>query len=150
MKTIVVAGARSKVGKTTLARALCQLLPGAMRVKIGHGQEKPGDDTRFYHLGTLFGAIAADHPGARYLVIESNSILRELTPDCAIFLPADDPKPSAAFARAKADAVRGELLDMANIASIASRLECDEETMREIARLSGAALEKKGVSDDLV
>ena len=52
MKVIVVAGARSKIGKTHLARALCDLLPGAVRIKIGHHERKKNavDDGYLYPM----------------------------------------------------------------------------------------------------
>jgi hypothetical protein len=46
-------------------------------------------------MGTGFASIAAEHSKARFLVIESNSILEEITPECAIYLPSENPKPSA-------------------------------------------------------
>ena len=124
MKTIVVSGARSKTGKTELARALCGLLPGAVRIKIGHGTVKPGDDGFFYHTGTRFSTIAAEHGSAGYLVIESNSILEQVVPDCAIYLSADNPKPSAIMAREKADIARGEFLPEEKVFQLAQRLGC--------------------------
>lgn len=45
MKAIVMSGASFNVGKTTLTRALCNLLPGSVRVKIGHHAMKPGGMT---------------------------------------------------------------------------------------------------------
>ena len=40
MKTIVISGARSDVGKTTLAEKIGGVLPGSVIVKLGHGEEK--------------------------------------------------------------------------------------------------------------
>jgi hypothetical protein len=143
MKTIVVSGAHSKVGKTHLARAICGLLPGAVRIKIGHGKVKPGGDGFFYPLGTPFAGIAAGHATARYLVIESNSILRELTPDCAIYLAADNPKPSAALAEERADIVRGKPVDRMTLSRLAGRLACSEETVRQIAEMAGGSIHER-------
>lgn len=135
MRTIVVSGARSNVGKTSLARELCRLLPGAVHVKLGHGREKPGAGNVFYRAGTPFGEIEAAHPGAPFLVIESNRVLEELRPDLAIYLPASDPKPSARRARERADYVRGGALPEDAAGDIARRLGCATETAEEIARL---------------
>ena len=44
MKTIVIAGARSNIGKTTLAEGICRLLPGSVCVKLGHGKLKEDVD----------------------------------------------------------------------------------------------------------
>ena len=122
MRIIVVSGAHSNVGKTRLSRKLCRLLPGAVYIKIGHGEEKQGIDGYFYHLGTTFSTINADHKNASFLVIESNSILKEITPHCAIYLPAENPKPSAELARKKADIIRGNPVSSEKINDLASRL----------------------------
>ncbi|MBN2036435.1 MAG: hypothetical protein JW768_06800 [Chitinispirillaceae bacterium] len=138
MKTIVVSGARSKVGKTTLARAVCGLLPGAVRIKIGHGSRKQGVDGYFYSLGTPFDVIASEHAEARYLVIESNRVLEEMAPDCTIYLGADNPKPSAKLAMERADIRRGEPLQGCRAAELASRLGCDITVIHAIIKLAGA------------
>jgi len=139
MKVIVVSGARSHVGKTHLARALCKLLPGAVRIKIGHHPRKTGcDDGSFYPMGTSFMTIAVEHGNAPFLIIESNRILEEITPECAIYLPADNPKPSAETAIKKADIIRGEPVPVSKILIIAERLGCDEAVIQKIVELSGA------------
>ena len=136
MKVIVVSGARSKVGKTHLSRALCRLLPGAVRIKIGDHGWKPGGDGYLYRIGTGFSTIAAEHGNARFLIIESNRILEEITPECAIYLPAENPKPSAEIAVRKADIIRGEPVPAAKISVLAKRMECDETVIRAIVELS--------------
>ncbi len=135
MKVIVVSGARSNVGKTHLSRALCRLLPGAVRIKIGHHARKPGGDGYLYQIGTSFSTIAAEHSNARFLIIESNRILEEITPDCAIYLPAENPKPSAEIAIKKADIIRGEPVAASKISVLATRMECDETVIRAIVEL---------------
>ena len=137
MKVIVVSGARSNVGKTQLSRALCRLLPGSVRVKIGHHPWKPGGDDHLYPMGTSFSAIVTEHSTARFLIIESNRILEEITPECAIYLPAENPKPSAETAMKKADIIRGKGIPASKIAVLAKRMECDEAVIRAIAELSG-------------
>lgn len=138
MKVVVVSGAHSNVGKTQLARTLRDLLPGAVRIKIGHQARKPGGDDYYYYMGTSFSAIAAEHSNARFLIIESNHILEEITPEFAIYLSAEDPKPSAEIAVKKADIVRGEPVPVSKISVLAKRLECDETVIRKIVELSGA------------
>ncbi|MGD0229723.1 MAG: hypothetical protein ABSC19_05095 [Syntrophorhabdales bacterium] len=138
MKVIVVSGARSNVGKTHLARALCKLLPGAVRIKLGHHTRKPDDDGYLYDIGTGFSSIAADHGNAPFLIIESNRILEEITPECVIYLPAENPKPSAEIAMKKADIIRGEPVPVSKISVLAKRMECDETVIRKIVELSGA------------
>jgi hypothetical protein len=138
MKVIVVSGAHSNIGKTQLARALRDLLPGAVRIKIGHHARKPGGDGYYYGMGTSFSSIAAEHSNARFLIIESNSILEEITPECAIYLPAEDPKPSAELAVKKADIIRGKPVPDFKISVLAERLECDKTVILQIIELSGA------------
>ncbi len=140
MKVIVVSGARSNVGKTHLAAALRALLPDAVAVKIGHHAAKPGKEGILYQMGTGLSTIAAEHPAARFLIIESNSILDVLTPDCAIYLAADNPKPSAQTAAKKADIIRGKTVPLSTIRTLAARLECDEAVVRKIIELSGAGI----------
>jgi hypothetical protein len=142
MKVIVVSGARSNVGKTHLARALCRLLPGAVRVKIGHHPARPGKDDELYPMGTSFSTIAAEHGSAPFLIIESNSILEEITPECTIFLPADNPKPSAEIAGKKADIVRGLPVPDAKISALAERMGCDESVIRKVVELTGVFKER--------
>jgi hypothetical protein len=138
MKVIVVSGARSNVGKTHLARALEKLLPGAVRVKIGHHARKPGGDPNLYDMGTSFSTIVSEHGNAQFLIIESNRILEEITPECAIYLAADNPKPSAEIAARKADITRGKPVPNSRISEIAERMGCDEDTIRKMVELSGA------------
>ena len=138
MKTIVVSGARSNVGKTRLARELCALLPGSVHVKIGHGKEKADEGNIFFHVGTPFSRIAREIDRADFAVIESNSVLDELEPDCAIYLPGGSPKPSARRAVGKADIVRGESVSRDTISRLAARLGVAEETVRGIAERAGA------------
>ncbi|MFH0974508.1 MAG: hypothetical protein V1874_01855 [Spirochaetota bacterium] len=143
MKVIVIAGARSNVGKTHLARALCELLPGSVRVKIGHHAPKSDGEENLYPMGTGFEEIASKHSNASFLIIESNSILREITPECTIYLPADNPKPSAEIAEKKADIIRGKTFPNSKISVLAKKLECDETVIRKIVELSGALIDQQ-------
>jgi len=138
MKVIVVSGARSNIGKTQLSGALCKLLPGAVKIKVGHHVCKPGKPGNLYPMGTSFSTIVAEHSNARFLIIESNRILEEITPECVIYLPAENSKPSAAIAMKKADVIRGKVVPIARISVLARRMECDETVIRKIIELSGA------------
>ena len=111
--------------------------PGQCAVKIGHHARKPGGDGYLYQMGTGFSTIAAEHGDARFLIIESNRILEEITPECAIYLPAENPKPSAEIAIKKADIIRGEPVPASKISVLAKRMECDETVIRAIVELSG-------------
>lgn len=140
MKVVVVSGAHSNVGKTQLARKLRDLLPGSVRIKIGHHERKPGGDGYYYYMGTSFSVITAEHSNARYLIVESNSVLKEITPDCTIYLSAENPKPSAGMAEEKADIIRGKPVPASKVSLLAKRLDCDETVVRQIIELSGALL----------
>ena len=138
MKVIVVSGAHSNVGKTRLSNALCSLLPDAVRVKIGHHPRKTDIDDYYYNMGTAFSRIAAEHRNVRFLIIESNSILKEITPECAIYLPSENPKPSAEIAFKKADIICGEPVTEVKISNLVKRLDCDETFVEKILELSGS------------
>ena len=144
MKTIVISGARSNVGKTTLAEEIRRLLPGSVRVKLGHGELKEDMDDVFYHAGTPYERIKEENPQADFLIIESNRILEEIDPDLAIYLPADDPKPSAALAEKRADLIRGCECRDDMVSLVAGRLVIDAVKAAEIVRL---ACEKGGIGN---
>jgi hypothetical protein len=137
MKVIVISGASSKVGKTTLAKSLQRVLDGSVVVKIGHGKRKPEVKNHFYALGTPFRTIQENHGDARWLLIESNSILHEIQPDLVIYLEGENPKPSAAYARSRADIVSGRRFSEEDVAAQAARLEIPLDSMRVIIRLAG-------------
>jgi hypothetical protein len=135
MKVIVISGASSRVGKTTLALGLQRLLPGAEVVKIGHGPRKARIGNHFYELGTSFDTIKENHVNARWLLIESNSILREIQPDLVIYLEGPHPKPSADDARRRADIVSGREVNDDDAARLAAKLGVTPDLMRTIIRL---------------
>ncbi len=138
MKTLVISGAHSNVGKTGLAENLCSLLRYAVHVKIGHGIEKKGHGNIFYRNGTSYEDIISENSDARFLIIESNSILCEITPDCAIYLSGGLPKPGAAQAERKADIIRGKTVRRETVDTLAGRLGIDRKTVTEMIRLAGA------------
>ena len=141
MKVIVVSGASSKVGKTTLARRLRHMLEGAEVVKIGHGRRKPGVPNHFYESGMPFQTIRDNHRSAPWLIVESNSVLREVEPDLVIYLEGEHPKPSAQYAGGRADIVSGRSMDNDTVAALAARLGISTELMRKIAHQAGAECE---------
>jgi hypothetical protein len=136
MRVIVISGASSKVGKTTLARGLQRVLEGAEVVKIGHGKRKPEIRNHFYELGTHFHTIQENHADARWLLIESNSILREVQADLVIYLEGPNPKPSAEYARRRADIVSGRDVSDDHVAVLADRLGITLDLMRTIIRFA--------------
>jgi molybdopterin-guanine dinucleotide biosynthesis protein A len=138
MKTIVISGARSGVGKTTLAKEVARMIPGSVFVKIGHHGKHPTNADVLYGRDATFQQIHDRHADAACLIIESNTILYEMTPDCVVYLSGDNAKPSARIAKEKADIIRGQRVDDATISALSARLELDAATMRRIAWLAGA------------
>ena len=138
MKTIVISGACSSVGKTTLANAIHGLFRDSVVVKIGHGDARPGLQNFFYQHGTPFDLIRNNHHTTPFLIIESNSILKEIEPDLAIFLDGASPKPSAKLAESKADLISETRVDAAKITALAHRLVIEPSVMKKIVWLSGA------------
>ena len=112
------------------------MLPGSVRVKLGHGELKEDMDDVFYHAGTPYERIKEENPQADFLIIESNRILEEIEPDLAIYLPADDPKPSAALAETRADLIRGCEMSDDMVRLVVDRLGVDMRTAVEIVRLA--------------
>jgi adenylate kinase len=138
MKVIVISGASTGVGKTTLARGLQRLLAGAEIIKLGHGRRKTDVGNRFYELGTPFETIRANHRDAHWLLVESNSILREIQPDLVIYLEGENPKPSAEYARRRADIISGRNVADERVKALAARLEITVDLMQAIIGLARA------------
>jgi hypothetical protein len=135
MKVIVVSGASSQVGKTTLAAGLQGLLEGAEVINVGHGTRKAHGRNHFYESGTSFPTIRENHRDAPWLVIESNSILREMQPDLVIYLEGENPKLSAEYARFRADIISGRDVEQEDAAVLAARLGITLDLMQAIIRL---------------
>ena len=86
MKTIVISGSHSNVGKTSLGLEIQGFLENSVFVKIGTGTPKEDSDVPLYPVGTLFEEVEKDHSSCDFLIIESNSIVNEIKPDLLIFL----------------------------------------------------------------
>lgn len=138
MKTIVISGGHSNVGKTRLARQLCELLPNTHFVKIGCGIKKESKTNYFYKHGTPYNQIKPFHTECDYLVIESNSILKEMIPELVIYLEGKERKPSAFLAKDKAHLVSGQPITSQEVENLAKVLEIKISLMRKICWLSGA------------
>ena len=117
------------------------MLEGAEVVKIGHGKRKPDVPNHFYESGTPFQTIRKNHGSAPWLIVESNSVLREMEPDLVIDLEGENPKPSAQYARDRADIISGRPIDKDAIAALAARLGISTELMQKIAHRAGAECE---------
>jgi len=138
MKTIIISGACSSVGKTTLANALGKLLPGAVIVKIGCGPRKEGKCPNFYPFGTTFAEIAKRHADAAFLIVESNSVAGQVVPDLQVFLNGPEMKTSAYAARNAAHLESGKPVMPGHLAGLAKRLGVDTDVMIRIAWLAGS------------
>jgi len=91
VKIITVSGAHRAVGKTSLARALEERLPGRTEVvKIGHGRDKGKPERLFRETEEFLAYLDALRSTGRgnidVLIVESNRILDALKPDLALFL----------------------------------------------------------------
>jgi molybdopterin-guanine dinucleotide biosynthesis protein A len=137
MKTIVVSGACSNIGKTTLAKELSKILPRAEFIKIGTGRKKEHGPDTLYPFGSYFERLKDNHSTAHFLIIESNTILTELKPDLCIYLDGQPEKPSALLAKQRADLRRGFTVPRHKIGSLAQRLDIPVDTMKEICFLAG-------------
>ena len=91
MKTIIIAGAGSNVGKTTVLRSLKAIFPNNVSVKLGKTEVSdklkeelllPSD----YSLDQIKEALEQE---PEYLLIEGNSILKSFDPDLAIFVDGE-------------------------------------------------------------
>ncbi|UCD51899.1 MAG: hypothetical protein JSW27_04535 [Phycisphaerales bacterium] len=140
MKVIVISGACSNIGKTTVARRLQSLLERATFVKIGHGDVRPEISNRLYPMGTSFETIRENHADAEWLLIESNAILLEIQPDLLIYMDGPNPKPSAKEARVRADIVSGLCVDRDSVTTLAARLGITVELTRQIVEIAGGKL----------
>lgn len=87
MMTWVICGAGRGVGKTHLARGLCEILPNAASAKCGHGEEKPdGPGNYFTTQDKLSAFIEACRDSCDHVVVESNAMARGGTGDVIIFV----------------------------------------------------------------
>lgn len=137
MKTIVISGACSNIGKTTLAKAIHSILPESARIKIGHSAKKANKSGHFYEMGTTFSQLKMNHKDSPYLIIESNAILNDITPDLLIYLPGDNPKPSAKKASQMADITRGQVVTEEVLKNLSIKLNITDKQIRQIVWLSG-------------
>jgi len=83
----VICGAGSGVGKTTLARRLCEVLPAAVYAKGGHGRVKPGKCENFFRRAAELKAFVAEaRERHEHVVIESNAWARAGRGDVTIYI----------------------------------------------------------------
>ena len=118
MKTIVVSGSASKIGKTTLVRNIKQALSRSrvQAIKFGHGPSRAGKDELLFHdldEGLAFIRERLTSTDIDVLIIESSSIYEHFKPDLGIFLvcPWKPEKASARIARSNANLIIDKSFD---------------------------------------
>lgn len=91
MLIITISGSYSNIGKTTLAKNICSLLPTrkVLIIKVGHNKFKPGKDEILFNK--MDDALDYIHQlkiknELDFLIVESNSLFDYLKPDLAILL----------------------------------------------------------------
>ena len=146
MKVIVVAGGGRRVGKTTLAKSLVELLPDSITVKLGTHPPRADNPILFLPHGTSFAEVRKKVGNPQYLIIESGGILDdpELEPNLVVFLPTPDgreDKPGSERRRSIAHMVRGELITRARAAELSSRLGVGIEVFEKLAEAAGVTIE---------
>ncbi len=145
MKTIVIAGGGSNVGKTTLARKLTELLPNARAVKLGTHPPKPGKPGLFFPIDTPWSEVNTALGNCGYAIVESGSLLDdpELEPDLIIFLPTPagrTDKPGSKRRRQRADLVRGEPISRDSLTALERRLALDEDRLQQVLIAAGVPI----------
>jgi hypothetical protein len=141
MKIIVIAGGGRRVGKTTLAKKLVEILPNSDMVKLGTHAALDENPVLFFPRGTPLKAVLKKVGTSDFLVIESGAILDDpdLEASLVIFLPTADGrenKPGSERRRATADMIRGEPITKARAHELCLRLEIEPKIFE---RLSEAA-----------
>ena len=118
MKTIVVSGSASKIGKTTLVRNLKQTLSDCrvQAIKIGHGPSRPEKGQLLFHDIQACLAYIGERQTASdldILIIESSSIYEHFTPDLGILLVCSwkPEKETTRIARKHADIIVDQAFD---------------------------------------
>ena len=146
MKVIVIAGGGRESGKTTLATALCELLPHSRSAKLGHHGAKEGKCTLLFPLDTPYREVVRNVKGCSFLIIESGAILDDpdLRADLVIFLPSRGnrgDKSGSEHRRAKADLVRGEPLAAGQVERLRRALGVGDEVFDALLKATGVSVE---------
>lgn len=130
MKTIIITGGGSRVGKTTLAHRLGSMLPAAEVVKIGTHPPKSHKPPLYFPIGTHYDDLCnsiTNIDRCEFLIIESGAILDDpaLAPDLVIFLPAKENKPGSERRAARADLIRHQHVSASAVEKLRKRLGLD-------------------------
>ena len=85
----VICGAGRGVGKTTLARRLCELLPRSVYAKYGQGRPRADKAPNYFRkLDDLAQFVGNARRNATHVVVECNAWAREGKGDVTIFIDA--------------------------------------------------------------
>lgn len=129
MKTIIIAGAGSKVGKTTVARALGSVLPDSAAVKLGRTEsaDKKKEEILLPSASSIEDIVGAVGREPAYLIVEGNSILKGHKPDLAIFVDGEvaDRRADADELKGRCDLMAGGKIACRDAFGIAARLGLD-------------------------
>ncbi len=83
----VICGAGRGVGKTTLAKKLCEVLPNSVYVKCGQSEIKNEKDKNYFRLITeLEFFIEKNRQSKQHIVVESNRFVYTGRGDIVIFV----------------------------------------------------------------
>ena len=70
----IICGAKSKVGKSYVAKRLCAVLPESVYAKLGHGERRPGKPENFFtRHEDLLSFLGANGAQLKHAVVEANS-----------------------------------------------------------------------------
>ena len=146
MKVIVISGGGRRVGKTTLATRLVELLPNSQTVKLGTHPARAENPILFLQRDTSFKEVVKSVGNPDFLVIESGAILDDpdLDAELVIFLPTQDGrknKPGSDRRRKKAHMVRGETISQDKAQGLPSCLGVELDIFENLAELAGVPIE---------
>jgi hypothetical protein len=132
VKTIVITGGGSDVGKTSLATALERTLAGSRIAKLGKHPASDGKENLYFPIGTKWSTVYRAAGNCSFLIMESGSILDDpdFNPDLVIFLHAPngrEDKPGSERRLARADLVRAEAITAEKKAALQERLGLDDK-----------------------
>lgn len=103
----VICGVGRGVGKTRLALRLCEVLPGSVYAKLGHGVRKPGKPKNLFHTeDELLSFLEDCRDSYEHLVAEANPLARRGAGDIIILVDGTpiggEPRDDADLLRANA------------------------------------------------
>lgn len=144
MKTVIVAGAHSDSGKTTILRRIASILGDVVTVKLGRADEaKEGKEEILFPSDATIDDVIGAIPGKpAYLLIEGNSILKRFDPDLAIFVDGDGPdrRSDADELKGRCDMVVGGKVDCRTAFGLGAGLGLDLKTFGELLNAAGVKI----------